>query len=161
MTIFISVDPGLTGAIAALNHHGEPIAALDMPTMMNGSGKAKVKQRVNPAALREVLLQLCPADEKCIVFIEKVMAMRAQGVSSVFSLGHTAGVIEATVASLHFPYELVTPQSWKKHFNLGSDKEQARALAIQLFPTMPLDRKKDHNRSEALLLAKFALDTRA
>lgn len=160
MTIYLGIDPGLTGAIGAINSNGV-INVIDMPTMMNGSGKAKVKRRVNAAALREILLQLCPADEKALVFIEKVMAMRGQGVSSIFSLGHTAGVIEATVASLHFPYELVTPQAWKKFHGLGSDKEQARARAIQLFPTMALGRKCDHNRSEALLLAKFAFDTRS
>ena len=37
-----------------------------------------------------------------------------------------------------------------------SDKEAARARAIQLFPAIDLARKCDHNRAEALLIAHYA-----
>lgn len=158
--IFIGVDPGITGAIAAIDGNGDVLDVIDMPTMMSGSGKAKVQKRVNATALLDILRTFCPAAENAFVLIEKAQAMRSQGVSSVFSFGHTAGVIEATVACCRFPYELVTAQRWKKHFGLSSDKEQARARAIQLFPGMPLGRKADHNRAESLLIARFGFDTK-
>jgi crossover junction endodeoxyribonuclease RuvC len=56
----------------------------------------------------------------------------------------------------------VTPSKWKKHFGLSSDKEQARGLAIQRFPLIAecLNRKKDADRAEALLIAQWYLETR-
>jgi hypothetical protein len=42
---------------------------------------------------------------------------------------------------------------------IGADKEAARARAILLLPTIAseLQRHRDHNRSEALLLGIYAL----
>jgi hypothetical protein len=44
---------------------------------------------------------------------------------------------------------------------LGPDKEQARALALKLFPglSQPLSRKRDAGRAEALLMAAWWLET--
>ena len=62
------------------------------------------------------------------------------------------------VGARGLPLELVTPQAWKKRFGLNSDKEQARSKAIELYPNASLDRKKDHGRTEAILIARFGLD---
>ena len=54
----------------------------------------------------------------------------------------------------------VTPREWKRHFNLGPDKEQARALAIRLYPKLRgLHLKKHQGRAEALLLGRYFLGT--
>jgi crossover junction endodeoxyribonuclease RuvC len=49
----------------------------------------------------------------------------------------------------------VAPGLWKRHFRLGPDKEDARALALKRFPGVAknLSRKKDAGRAEALLMA--------
>lgn len=58
-----------------------------------------------------------------------------------------------------FPnFKPVYPQVWKRHFNLlKKDKDHSRLLAIELFPELEnkLSRKKDHNRAEALLIARY------
>jgi hypothetical protein len=59
---------------------------------------------------------------------------------------------------------LVTPSRWKRHHGiLGSadGKEAGRALALRLFPASAetFSRKKDHNRSDAALIARWAAET--
>ncbi len=58
------------------------------------------------------------------------------------------------------PLSIIESSAWKKYYRLkGDDKEGARALALQLYPHLAssLARKLDHNRAEALLIARFGL----
>ena len=161
MTI-IGIDPGITGAIAAIFDNGG-YQVLDIPVMANGKGKSKVKNHVNAAGVLDILKSIGHAT----VYIERVSArpMRdknnkpVQGSASTFSLGDTFGCLRGVCAAAGYPVEFITPQSWKRHFRLSSDKEQVRARAIELFPSAPLGRKRDHNRAEALLIAKYGLET--
>jgi hypothetical protein len=50
---------------------------------------------------------------------------------------------------------MVTPQKWKKDLKLDSDKNKSLALARELWPLAPLERKKDNGRAEALLMAEW------
>lgn len=152
--LIISVDPGLTGALAMIDHRGLQAIA-DMPTMAKSSGT--VKNQVNAAALTLLLQQWISGHDKneIMVLMEVVRAMPKQGVATMFSLGHTSGIIEGVVAAKGLPHEMVTPQTWKKHYGLNSDKEKARALAQRLYPEASLSRVKDHNRAEAVLIAAF------
>lgn len=158
--LIISVDPGLTGALAMIDHRGLQAVA-DMPIMAKSSGT--VKNQVNAAALTTLLQEWCNGHDKneIMVLMEAQHAMgkqkngRSQGASSNFSLGHTAGIIEGVVVAKGLPHEIVTPQSWKKHYGLDSDKEKARTLAQRLYPEASLARMKDHNRAEAILIAAY------
>lgn len=158
-TLIVGIDPGLSGALALLGPSG--LHALhDMPVMAKGKGAGRVKNEVNGAALSHLLREWVDghADEVLVV-VERVSSMPGQGVAGVFSLGDTIGCIRGVVAARGYPVQFVTPQAWKKHFGLtaGKDvdgKELARAKAIQLFPEADLARKKDHNRAEAILIAR-------
>ena len=120
-----------------------------------GEGKNRV---VNPIALAEIIRRWSPTE----AIVERVHAMPAQGVSSTFKFGHTAGRIDATVLLCGVPMRLVTPRQWKRYFRLGPDKEDARRLAIERHPRIAdrLDRKKDEGRAEALLIATYHLEKR-
>ena len=148
--MIVGIDPGLTGAIAFLD--GESYFVEDMPVMARGKGAGKVKNQVNPSELY-TLLAMRGVKLACV---ERVSSMPGQGVAGVFSLGDTFGCIRGVIAAIGIPLELVTPQKWKKYYNIGSDKEIVRARAIERFPKAELSRKKDHNRSEALLIARYA-----
>jgi len=83
-------------------------------------------------------------------------------VTSVFSFGRSLGVIEGFVAAHKMELHRVRPHAWKKHFGLvGKDKDAARGLAIELYPSVAdeLSRKKDCGRADALLIAAYALAT--
>lgn len=147
--MIIGIDPGNTGAIAVLGEDGILHEVHDMPLMANGK-----KQQVNPSELRRILDLQFEGTPK--VIIEKVSAMPGQGVSSMFNFGMGFGVLQGVVAGLGFPLYLVTPQAWKKHFNLiGKDKDNARTVAQQLYPDAPLGRKKDIGRADAILIARY------
>ena len=95
-----------------------------------------------------------------VAIVESVSAMPGQGVSSTFKFGAAYGTVRGVIAALEIPVHLVTPGKWKKHFRLSADKEQARALALRLFPasSQHFERKKDHGRAEAALIARYGAE---
>lgn len=126
-SIVVAIDPGLTGAVVFLDASGSIIGHMPMPTYKIGKSS-----RVNPAALSDAIRSLQPSH----AYIEKVGAMPGQGVSSMFSFGHSAGVVDGIVAGLGIPMTHITPQAWKKHSGLvGTEKDAARSRAIQLYPS--------------------------
>lgn len=154
--ITIGIDPGLTGAVAILEN-GKFRALFDMPTSIKG-GTGKVKYEVLPSALKRRILENVPADSARKAIIERVNSRPGQGAATTFSLGDSFGAARTVLACCNIPYVEVTPASWKKNYNLSSDKEQSRALASKLFPEAELHLKKHHDRAEAILMAKFLYD---
>ncbi|MFW4884437.1 hypothetical protein ACOAOW_11510 [Pseudomonas aeruginosa] len=149
--MIIGIDPGCTGAIVVLQDDFSYVASLAMPTTKIGT-----KSRVNGAAIAAFLLDEV-SSKPAHAYLEKVGAMPGQGVSSMFTFGHAAGVVEGILQGLGIPYTLVTPQSWKKRAGLiGSDKDAARSRAIQLYPTLrELDTKcRGQAIADAILIAR-------
>jgi crossover junction endodeoxyribonuclease RuvC len=155
--LFVGIDPGLTGAVAVLDHGGNLLALDDLPVIANGKGGSRVTRQIDPAGLAALLP---PHSMNVSVALERVAARPGQGVSSVFSLGDSYGCIRGVVAALGMAVEIVTPATWKKRFQLTNDKEVSRAKATELYPAAGLHRVKDHNRAEALLLARWLFETR-
>lgn len=147
--IILAIDPGISGCLALLDENNVHIDHLFMPSTKIGK-----RNRVNGAAITRWLEQY--KIDHC--FLEAVHSMPGQGVSSVFSFGHSAGLVEGIVTGSHIPLSLITPQAWKKWAGLISqDKDAARARAIQLFPGISdLDFKgKGQALADALLLGVF------
>lgn len=140
----IAIDPGaLSGAYAAFrNGNGACVADL-----------AVVDGQLDAASLAQLIVKLKPA----VAVVERVGAMPKQGVASTFKFGQATGIIHGVLAAQGIPLHLVSPPVWKRPLGLiGKDKEAARALAIRLYPGVRgLDRKKDQNRAEALLIGHW------
>lgn len=174
--IIVGIDPGVTGAIAMIGHRAEFIHCVDLPVMVRtesrvrgkgGEMRTKTTNQVNATALAAILREwLKDYDREAVhVMIEKCQAMpgmikgnpKAQSSAGTFSLGLSAGVIEGVVGALGVPHTLVHPATWKASIKLagGTKKDVYRTYAQRLFPAAPLARMKDHNRAEALLIAKF------
>lgn len=155
--VTIGIDPGLSGAIAALID-GEAGPILDMPTMQVGA-KTEVDARAIAAFIRE-LRRAHPGAvfEGCV---ERVRAMppkgdRRPGAQSSMNFGESYATAKAVLAVMGIEYSRAEPASWKRHFGLtGEGKDASRLLAIARFPAAAaqLQRKKDDGRAEALLLA--------
>lgn len=156
--MIVGIDCGLTGAVSLIDGmEGTYCSVIDIPTSQSASSSRKVKNEINPAGLREIFETITVPS---IAVVERTSAMPGQGVSSMFSMGDSFGVVRGVLSALGVPIVYAVPNVWKKHFKIGSDKERARALAISYFPMAPLSRKKDHNRAEALLLAQWYYETR-
>ena len=153
--MIIGIDPGLTGAIAYLTEDGRFFKVADMWVTQAGSSR-KVKNEVNAAA---VFAELRTLPVPSIVVIERVHSMPKMASQTVFSMGDSFGVVRAVAASLGIPTVFVEPKEWNKHFGLGKDKEESRALAVQLFPEAPLSLVKHHNRAESMLIALWYVHT--
>ena len=155
----IGVDPGLSGAIAILENN-KVLSLFDMPVMPEGK---KNKRQLNSAQLVKLLKDNISKNEEISVVIEQVNAMPGQGVTSMFNFGQTFGAIKGICAALGLPVFFVRPSKWKKHFELiNSSKDSSRTKAIEMYPKLSnqLSKKKDVNKSDAILIARFFSETR-
>jgi hypothetical protein len=147
MTTIISIDPGMSGAVAWL-YNGNLIRVEDLPI---------VDKNLNPSLLYDMLTS---TTRPSVIVVERQQAMppmlqgRQQGSASTFKTGMGYGLILGVVASLQCPVVTPTPGSWKKTLGLSKDKERSRKLALDTWPELA-DRfkfKKNEGRAEAALL---------
>tara|TARA_B110001452_G_C15082482_1_gene377650 strand:- start:126 stop:617 length:492 start_codon:yes stop_codon:yes gene_type:complete len=155
----IGIDPGLSGAIAILED--DKIKEIfDMPVMAEGK---KNKRQLNNALLVKLIKDNIKNYEDTVIVVEKVNAMPGQGVTSMFNFGQTFGAIKGISAALGLPIFFVRPAKWKKHFELiNSSKDASRTKAIEMFPSISeqLSKKKDVNKSDAILIGRYYSETR-
>lgn len=154
MTLFVGIDPGLSGALAFLS--GEELDVLAMPTLT--ITKAKGTRRVlDLTALANIIDDKTKNAAKVSVFIERVGAMPKQGVASMFSFGESYGAIKGIVAANFLPTTLVTPVTWKAKLKVSRNKDDARYRASQLMPRFAhlWSRQKDDGIAEAALIALY------
>ena len=158
--LIIGIDPGISGAICFFEN-GEVKEILDMPTMADG--KKNKKQINGPQFYNEIYSRLKNYSKKdVIVVVEQVSAMPGQGVTSMFNFGQSFGLIKGIIAALKLPIFFVRPSKWKKHFELlKSSKDASRTKTIEMYPALAdkLSRKKDVNKSDAILIARYYNET--
>jgi len=169
MDLIIGIDPGLDGALAAIEADtGRFISVFDPPTSQVKSGKKMKRIYLEPAMVQifenlqnGVGFNAVRTNELhnriVAVTIENVHAMPGQGVVSMFSMGNGFGLWCGIIAALRLPSYRVEPAKWKRLMGIqtASDKGKSIQIASRLFPAAPLSRKKDDGRAEALLLAEY------
>ena len=146
--IYIGIDAGsVSGALGAIDHDSNYVSSFMIDHKDKHILALVFKSRILSIVDPKIGAQIC---------MEQVHAMPQQGISSTWNFARAVGVISA-VCELTFPnsFTLVSPQRWKKHFNLTADKNEALDLARKLFPKASLKLKKDINRAEALLIAEY------
>jgi len=156
--IACGIDPGINGGITFINDATiNTIISLPLPTINTGG-----KERVDPKALSEILRENKPD----VVCVEKVGAMPGQGVTSMFSFGYGAGIIEGILAALSIPYSFVIPQTWMKTVLMGLPKNVDSKSSIiwcqRFFPSVDWRKsersKKPHDgKTDSACIAWYAL----
>lgn len=117
----VSVDPGKSGAVSVFEDK-KLIEVFDLDYIDVGGEDFLVTKHI--------------ADVDYVV-IEKVGAMKGQGVSSMFSFGSRFGEAKAYALTLVPANKIifVRPQKWKKALGLiGSDKKDSAVLAAKVYP---------------------------
>ena len=145
--VWVGIDPGATGAMAAIY----------------GDGFIEIQDFTDPVGVRRCLHRLNDLHGDVKAAIESVHSMPREGVSSAFKFGVNVGVWKGMLAMAGIPYDEVTPQKWQKEIFDSTLKKgmDRKALSLErarrLFPSMEgfLARKKDHGRSDALLIAEW------
>lgn len=143
MSVYIGLDPGKKGAMAAVHEDGSV--------------------SVIPFDERRYIVFLgliAGNDVKCC--IEQVHSLPREGVKSVWSFGQNYGWITGILDAFGIPYQAVPPNKWKREYSLlKADKKQSTEVCRRLFPNVSLKRterckKDDDNMAEALLLCEYA-----
>ena len=156
----IGIDPGLSGGIAILDDL-KIFDIYDMPIMSEGK---KNKNQLNSAQLVNIIKKNIILSGDTFLIVEQVSAMPGQGVTSMFNFGQTFGSIKGICAALNLPIFFVRPAKWKKHFDLiNSSKDASRTKVIEMYPSISprLSKKKDVNKADAILIARYFRDCRA
>lgn len=141
---YIGIDPGKSGAVALIHEEGYEV--FDWPG--------------DSTLASDIIRSWLARYNVVFAVLEKISAMPKQGVVSMFSLGQNLGIWQGILSALCIPYMMPTPRQWQKGLvdkKSGLDpKARSLTTARRLFPNAPLDRKKDHGRADALLLAFWA-----
>ncbi len=156
----IGIDPGLSGGIAILDDL-KIFDIYDMPIMSEGK---KNKNQLNSAQLVNIIRKNLIPNGDTFLIVEQVSAMPGQGDTSMFNFGQTFGSIKGICAALNLPIFFVRPAKWKKHFDLiNSSKDASRTKVIEMYPSISprLSKKKDVNKADAILIARYFRDCRA
>jgi hypothetical protein len=153
-TLYIGIDPGKTGAIAAIDSNRELLSLYDWPPSDS------------PAEVYQIIRKVTAARGHVLACIEQVSSMPSDGRVSAFSFGKNFGIWLGELAALQIPYKTVRPNIWQKGIPKGGDKKsmtEARLrAAIALFPRAynqligPRGGVKS-GRVDALLIAEWAL----
>jgi crossover junction endodeoxyribonuclease RuvC len=155
----IGIDPGLSGGIAILDNK-KINGMFDMPVMADGK---KNKRQLNSALLAQIVKDNIKDIEDTVIIVEQVNAMPGQGVTSMFNFGQSFGAIKGICAAIGLPIFFVRPAKWKKYFELiNSSKDASRTKVIEMYPSIAdkLSKKKDVNKSDAILIARYYSETR-
>jgi hypothetical protein len=162
--VFVGIDPGLNGAIAAISRGVCVIADLPTQTM---PGAGIITRKLCGRGLAEALRRLVPVGEPCMVMLEDVRVMPAKksGAAANTSLMHSKGVIEGVLGVLRLQPVLVNSQTWKRFYGLidsDASESQRKAAALEcarrLYPACAeIGLAKHHNRAEAILIANYGM----
>lgn len=162
ISIPIGIDPGKNGAVAVLWPSRE-VTVYDLTG--NPHDDASI--------FHAIIAANGMSRRNLMAYIERVSPMpsddggarRGMGATSAFNFGKVCGQLEGALAALDLPYTLVSPVKWRnrifdgggKGLTRGERKEASRALALRLYPSVShlLARKKDADRAEALLIARY------
>lgn len=143
-SVRIGIDPGKKGGYAVL---------ID--------GKVWKAEVWDDAEFVDTMRQVSQMRTVARAAVEKVGAVRGNGVTSMFSFGKSAGYIEGVLAAFDIPYQLIPPSVWKREFSLSSDKALSIKVCKRLFPDVNLlpterCRKESDGVGESVLLAEYA-----
>jgi hypothetical protein len=143
---FLGIDPGGSGGMALLAHHGALLAVTQFDGLTDHEVAAWLK------AEKGLITKAA---------IEKVGAMPGQGVVSMFTFGKSYGFLRGLLVAFEVPLVEVPPQTWMKRLAIPSrgDKtktEHKKLLQAKAHERWP-SRVKDlgRNVADAALIAEW------
>jgi hypothetical protein len=161
--IYIGIDPGNTGALAAIGVSESSIVEVALADYQS-------EEFLN--LLRFVAARKLFEAANVTVVIEQVGMRPGQDVArqSVYVTAH--GIVQGYCRALGIDYRLVHPRTWQKEIYRRLDlrpdsaykdtKQRSLEIARRLFISRPdvisaITRRMDHNRADALLIAYYGI----
>ena len=160
--IVIGVDPGLTGAMAAICSQRGLLDVIDIPICDNGHAGGSMRNWVDVATLMLALRDWSTRFEfaahgQLLAAMERPIPMPSLPAQTIAVQFDTVGAIRAVLVCRACAVTMVAPGAWKRRYGLHREKDASRECALRLHPgaAKQLARKKDHNRAEAILVGHW------
>jgi len=154
--VIVGIDPGRTGALAAIDDRGRLLAVADMPPKRKGESDHLWYWNAGRA-----ICDFPPFADEPVVFVEQPPPMPRQSVTSTATQFTGYGLILGALGALSLDVHTVTPAAWKRAVGVTADKRSSLNLARTLWPA-DADRwfrlAKHDGRAEAALIAVHGLD---
>lgn len=165
MKNIIGIDPGIKGALALMDDQYNVLDVVDMPSMVERVVNGKAKRCINYKNLQLILSAWCAEYGELEAWMEDVHSMPSMNSVAVFSFGSNVGAIKAVVSNEDIKINYVSPQQWKKNFEIKMsskmDKKEKKQTSIDyvigLYPSMCDIIGKSSDRAEAILIAKYGV----
>jgi hypothetical protein len=155
--LYIGIDPGKSGGIAAVDNFGVCVCAQRMPET----------DRELYNLFRDLSESMgVPVATKAVV--EHVSSSPGMGVASAFKFGTNFGALRMALTAAKIPFDFVAPKTWTAAMEVSApkgesgkfgavdrkrrDKNLSKTEATRLFPRI----KVTHAIAEALLIAEYA-----
>lgn len=160
-SVYIGIDNGFTGAIAALIPGHPPFFE---PVTYDDLGKDKfLNVDANLALIENVLSRAGCSKENVLVAVERCQANPKFGAPNNFTNGRNNEFWRVLLTGNGFPFVWANPKTWQKHVfsgMSGSDTGKMAELALrQLFPGVSLKGLTTPQRegiTDAILIARWA-----
>lgn len=152
MKIYLGIDPGLKGALAAVREDGCLLYVDDTPSAKVTRGNDYVV-----GAMVSLARVASIHGDVAAVGIELQGARPGEHRGSGVKIGRGQGIWEGIVAALGYGYQIVAAGSWKRTAAIasGSPKGASRLAASQRWPEQAdlFARVRDDGRADAALIA--------
>ena len=164
MRVFVGIDPGMTGGLAAVDEGGKLLSVIAIPRVNGSTGPQDYH------AIKEWFAGVKKLG-KVEAALERISVRPGEGVKSTLTAGTNWGFLKGMLVAINARYIEPTPQSWKKALGLpkrsGKERKQGKqdavVLATQLFPGINLTpgrKKVPHDgMADAVLIAEYARRT--
>ena len=156
MKTVIGIDPGKSGALAAMTQDGY-VAILVMPIAGKDIDAVAISDWFKALLLSKKYMPMT-------VYIEKVHAMPTQGVTSMYTFGFGVGLLYGIVATLGLPLQIVDPKVWQKSILSFTTKDKNAAIDYvrRAYPDIALtatvrSRKPHSGIADAICIAQYGL----
>lgn len=116
--LILANDPGVKGALVLLTDKGKIYQIFETPFYREKKTTGKFATHVDGVAITKLLKPY--KDRIRYAILEKVNAMKGQGVASMFTFGGNFRVVEGILNAWEIPVHFVRPKEWQKL--VGYDK---------------------------------------
>ena len=146
--IYLGIDPGKKGAIAAISRGGVRVESLQFND-----------DQIDASWLMRWLGAAVPSGpdgrEPCMILLESINSF-GMGRQSAFVFGQGFGGLQAVIELAGYPMRLVRPQAWQAVSMAGLPKDTEEIQAKRLFPDLDWPTSKDRREgwADALMIAE-------
>lgn len=134
--IYIGIDPGKSGAIAAIDEDRRVHALMVVPVIKPKRGKAFYDTRAMRAIFTDVIGLCGDPQPHAACVIEKAQVYQHDGKVSAFSNGEGYGLWRGFLSAFNIPYMEVKPKSWQAIVLHGQPKGDTKAMALNVATQM-------------------------